>query len=520
MQAGRLFLLLSFLTAAGIGVARPDAAVKFVGQFAGPLLAQTVPAEKTATAAITPPTDIGASVPAVAPAAEISVPTAQPEAQTEAGSDVETLPNFVAADGLTFGAELNAPETSPAAVSPSDAMVAPVPPTNPLADAPAATSGTPQSTANVDPSAKVPTGITAAVETKSKSIKLSVEPVQARVSLSVPKIPPVPAKALFGSATTGAPLKARAIGSYARGCLSGGVALPVDGPAWQAMRLSRNRNWGHPKLVRLVERLAVDAQKHDDWPGLLVGDISQPRGGPMLTGHASHQVGLDADVWFTPMPARRLSRQEREEVSATSMLDKTSLAVNPKVFTPNHVKLIKRAASYPDVERVLVHPAIKKALCEAAGPDRAWLGKVRPIGGHYYHFHIRMGCPPGEKICKPQTPPTGDDGCAKEVDEWLARLAPRKGPPIPRPPGYKPPPPKPPLTLAELPPECRVVLESGPDGVKNEHAILRADTSQPMEAGTPLEASSQTAEARAFSFSAGAALRPHLLRERAAEQTE
>lgn len=514
MTAGRLFLLLSFLTAAGIGVARPDVAWKFVGQFAGPLLAQTVPAGTTATAAVTPAKsevvsgETGTDSPSVSPASDA------PTSQSEETTDTEALPNFVTTDGLTFGAELNAPEAT------SDAMVAPVPPTNPLADAPASHSGSNQSAEKRDPPAKAPTGVTAAVETKSKSIKLSVEPVQARVSLSVPKPPVVPAKALFGSATTGAPLKARAIGSYARGCLSGGVALPVDGPAWQAMRLSRNRNWGHPKLIKLVERLAVDAQKHDDWSGLLVGDISQPRGGPMLTGHASHQVGLDADVWFTPMPARRLSRQEREEVSATSMLDKTNLAVNPQVFTPNHVKLIKRAASYPEVERVLVHPAIKKALCEAAGADRGWLGKVRPIGGHYYHFHIRMGCPPGETICKPQTPTTGDDGCAKEVDEWLARLAPRKGPPVPRPPGYKPPPPKPPITMAELPPECRVVLESGPDGVKNEQAILRADTSRPMEAGTPLETSSQTAEARAFSFSAGAALRPHLLRERAAEQSE
>ncbi|MEQ1672352.1 MAG: penicillin-insensitive murein endopeptidase, partial [Hyphomicrobium sp.] len=105
-------------------------------------------------------------------------------------------------------------------------------------------------------------------------------------------------------------------------------------------------------------------------------------------------------------------------------------------------------------------------LCEAAGPDRGWLGKVRPIQGHYYHFHIRIGCPAGSaQSCAPQKPVTGEDGCGKEVQEWLARLAPPKMPPPPKPPGWKPAPPAPPVTLAQLPQECTAVLESGPDGV-------------------------------------------------------
>ena len=95
-------------------------------------------------------------------------------------------------------------------------------------------------------------------------------------------------------------------GSYAKGCIAGAVAIPTDGPAWQAMRLSRNRRWGHPDMIALIEQFSQDAQKLG-WPGLLLGDISQPRGGPMLSGHASHQVGLDADIWFTPMPDHRLS---------------------------------------------------------------------------------------------------------------------------------------------------------------------------------------------------------------------
>jgi penicillin-insensitive murein endopeptidase len=275
----------------------------------------------------------------------------------------------------------------------------------------------------------------------------------------------VPAKKLFGAVKAPAALAARAIGYYSRGCLAGAKPLPIDGPAWQAMRLSRNRNWGHPDLIKLVEHFADDAQKKDGWPGLLVGDIAQPRGGPMLTGHASHQIGLDADIWLTPMPNRRLSEKEREELSATSMLAGDDISVDPKVWTSGHVALIKRAAGYHEVERILVHPAIKKALCEAAGKDRAWLGKVRPYWGHYYHMHIRIACPKGSANCREQAPVTGEDGCGKELTDWIARVRPK--PPEPPTPGAKPKPqpPKPPLTLEGLPAECREVVTAGHSGI-------------------------------------------------------
>jgi penicillin-insensitive murein endopeptidase len=273
------------------------------------------------------------------------------------------------------------------------------------------------------------------------------------------KPPAPPAKELFGAAKTPAPLAARSIGFYAKGCLAGAKALPIDGPAWQAMRLSRNRNWGHPELVALVEKLALDAKKNDGWPGLLVGDLSQPRGGPMLTGHASHQVGLDADIWLTPMPNRRLTEKEREDLAATSMLAADRVSVDPNLWTEAHVRLLKRAASYKAVERVLVHPAIKKALCDAAANEKdrsTWLHKVRPIWGHYFHFHVRIACPKGSTNCETQPPPGSDDGCGKELTHWLSLV---KAPPKPGPPGTA----KPPMRLDQLPAECRAVLASGSD---------------------------------------------------------
>src|ERR1017187_8819467 len=196
----------------------------------------------------------------------------------------------------------------------------------------------------------------------------------------------LPAKLLFSGAKLPSLGHAMAIGYYPRGCLQGGVELPVDGPNWQVMRLSRNRNWGHPELIAFLERLADKAQRTAGWPGLLVGDMSQPRGGPMITGHASHQVGLDADIWLRPMPDRELSRQEREDMSATMVVADSRKDVDRKVWTPAHVAIIKAAADDPLVERVFVNAAIKKTLCQAAGTDRAWLQKVRPYWEHDYHF--------------------------------------------------------------------------------------------------------------------------------------
>ncbi len=136
-----------------------------------------------------------------------------------------------------------------------------------------------------------------------------------------------------------------AIGSYAKGCLAGGAMLPAEGPRWQAVRLSRNRNWGHPAMIGFLQDFAGKLPGINGWPGLLVGDISQPRGGPMRTGHASHQIGLDADVWLTPMPGRVLSRQEREDLEPVNLVADDWNDVAPERWTPAHLALIKAAAA-------------------------------------------------------------------------------------------------------------------------------------------------------------------------------
>ncbi len=262
--------------------------------------------------------------------------------------------------------------------------------------------------------------------------------------------PDTPAKALFGRAGKPAALASASIGFYSKGCLAGAQSLPDQGAHWQTMRPSRHRAWGNPVLIGFLERFAANAAKASGWPGILVGDMSQPRGGPMLTGHASHQIGLDADIWLRAMPDHRLTREEREELSSTNVVRADQLDVDPAVWTDGHLAVIRAAAMDAAVQRIFVNAAIKRALCRSA-KGQSWMSKVRPWYGHDYHFHVRLFCPGGEASCTQQEPTPEGDGCDASLDWWFTQEALHPKPP-------KEPPP--PLTLAQLPHECQRVLDA------------------------------------------------------------
>ncbi|QGM97008.1 penicillin-insensitive murein endopeptidase [Methylocystis parvus] len=267
--------------------------------------------------------------------------------------------------------------------------------------------------------------------------------------LANPSDPSTPAKELFGRARDGASLEPDPIGFYSKGCLAGGEQLPYDGAHWQVMRPSRNRNWGHPNLLKFLESFSARAAAAAGWPGLLIGDMSQPRGGPMLTGHASHQIGLDADIWLTPMPTRELTRAEREEMSATDVVREDLLDVRSDVWSEGHLAVIRTAAQDPKVQRIFVNAAIKRALCREAEGE-AWMRKIRPMFGHNYHFHIRLFCPDGSS-CRDQDPTPPGDGCDQSLAWWFTdeALHPKKSNKS-----------WPPMSMAALPAACRDVLKA------------------------------------------------------------
>jgi penicillin-insensitive murein DD-endopeptidase len=260
-------------------------------------------------------------------------------------------------------------------------------------------------------------------------------------------LPANAAKRVFGGFSAPSAGPARSIGEYGKGCIAGAQQLPADGPTWQVMRPARNRAWGHPVLIAAIEHLAESIPQAVGWPGLLVGDLGQPRGGPMVTGHASHQVGLDADIWVMPMPDHRLSVAERDNLSAISLVTSDGNGVDPARWNPSYRKLYEAVAHIPELARMFVNPAIKRQLCREAGNDRDWLAKVRPWWGHDDHFHIRLNCPPGQTLCEDQAPVPPGDGCGKELDYWFTKEGrhPKPGPPAP------------PLLVSQLPPECAAV---------------------------------------------------------------
>lgn len=269
------------------------------------------------------------------------------------------------------------------------------------------------------------------------------------------------ASSLFGAVGGPSDQPPQPIGTYARGCGAGMVELPESGPTWQAMRLSRNRNWGQPSLVAYLEELSQKATRIG-WRGLYIGDLSQPRGGPSASGHLSHQIGLDADVWYLPPPRLNLTAGEREKISANSVRTQDQKHVNAN-WTEAHHQLLKMAASDPRVDRIFVAAAIKIEMCRTAtAADKGWLQKIRPIYGHNDHFHVRLKCPPGAASCQTQKPTVaelsnGGNGCDDSLMWWVTTYLDELK--HPKPPGKKQRTPRD-YTMADLPKACVAVLAS------------------------------------------------------------
>ncbi len=190
--------------------------------------------------------------------------------------------------------------------------------------------------------------------------------------------------------------------SMPKAALPARVALPINGKTWQVMRLSRNRNWGHPELVAFLEQLRRKAPKLG-WRGLLVGDIvaaarrtdadraRQPSGRPRRrhladadAGARTHAAGARGDVGDHGGRARPQGRRPRS-LDARACRDHQGGRRGPEGRA--HLRQRRRS---------------RRRSAATTGTDRGWLNKVRPIWGHDYHFHIRIGCPADSPDCKPQ----------------------------------------------------------------------------------------------------------------------
>lgn len=247
---------------------------------------------------------------------------------------------------------------------------------------------------------------------------------------------------------TPAPGPVRIIGAGDAGCIAGAVRLPDTAPGMQTIRLSRSTFWGHPETIAALLQLGRQAQLAG-LPDLYMNDISNPRGGPLVGIHASHQRGLDADVWLDVAgPHPWLPPDQREAIEPRSLVRADGRDIDPSVWQkPEHIALIRMATALPGIDRVLVNPAIKQQLCRDVTGDRSWLRRVRPWYGHSAHLHLHFRCPAGQTDCIDQPPPPEGDGCDASLQWWFDQLD-------------KPPSPDaaPPSRPKPLPAACRAIM--------------------------------------------------------------
>lgn len=241
------------------------------------------------------------------------------------------------------------------------------------------------------------------------------------------------------------------IGSYAAGCLRGAIPIEMTGDGFQVMRPMRHRYYGHPRLIAYIRDLARAAASKNIGD-LLIGDLGQPRGGPTTSTHASHQTGLEADIWFLQVPKGRVLTVSERGVLQSPPLVVGDFAGLSRDWKPKEIKLLKLAASDERVDRIFVNPVIKKKICNSHRGE-PWVDKLRPWWGHDDHFHVRLKCVEADAFCNNggEDPLPVGDGCDATLDAWFSPEQKEKEKRLrehPKPSG-----------LPRLPPACDAVLK-------------------------------------------------------------
>jgi len=199
-------------------------------------------------------------------------------------------------------------------------------------------------------------------------LALAIAVVCGSLNVCAPPVPPAPRIAWRRSEAVGAP---------AAGRLVRGVRLPAEGRAfftWDPVkRRAPNRawrRWGTDRLLRIVLKVAREHRAaHPHAPRLAVGDLSRRHGGDFgprfgYIGHASHQNGLDVDVYYP-----RADGRER---------------------APRDASQIDRRLSQELVDRFLAAGAVTIFVgpnTQLTGPP----GRVVPLTKHDNHLHVRIG---------------------------------------------------------------------------------------------------------------------------------
>jgi len=213
----------------------------------------------------------------------------------------------------------------------------------------------------------------------------------------------------------------RVYGGYTAGCIDGAVKLPEKGVGYIAANYNNNRLYGHPKLIKLIEETSI-TMKEKYGKTILIGDLGQARGGPAplkTSAHRSHQNGLDVDIWYRNINKDNITE---EDVYPQTVLSFFKNKLSNKHWNESHVELLKYVAQQNDVERILLNPHVKKAMCSQYSNEK-WIHKLRPWWGHHKHFHVRLKCPKNDITCKKQDPVPNEDSCGEPLNWWFSKEA-------------------------------------------------------------------------------------------------
>jgi murein endopeptidase len=222
----------------------------------------------------------------------------------------------------------------------------------------------------VKPAALIAAALTVALVALLLRGEQTTAPVTAATTIE--PLPPAPAPELVAPP----PPPSRAIGLPYAGRLVRGVQLPVEGTdffTWDPILKQTPdrdwRRWGTDRLLAVVAR--VLSEYREGHPGVArvgIGDLSRPHGGNFgprfgAPGHASHQNGLDVDVYYP----RRDGLERR--APAPAMVDRS--------LSQDLVDLFVEAGA----QYVFVGPHV--AL---RGPRKI----VQPLRLHDDHMHVRI----------------------------------------------------------------------------------------------------------------------------------
>lgn len=205
-------------------------------------------------------------------------------------------------------------------------------------------------------------------------------------------------------------------GFYSKGSMRAAASMKQEGKGLYHLFHQRKRFYGSDGLVNLLESAAAEMSlRYPEGERLQVGDIAAEQGG-YISGHASHQNGLDVDLVYY----RNDHREQIDPIGHKGFVESfvTRGAVTANFDVARNWELVKLLYDSGRLNRIFVDGKIKEAICNFAAVNgelksrEETLRRLRPYVNHDDHMHVRLTCPAESAKCESQDPiPEIGSGC-------------------------------------------------------------------------------------------------------------